>query len=67
MTDFIQAIRALFGGYAPTMVLNSDDTFYVPSGIAGVNFEYIAAVVLFAIVLVCVFKLLGVVLSAIVK
>ena len=67
MTDLITAIRALFGSYVPTMVINADETFYVPDGLAGVNFEYIAAVLLFAIALVCVFKLLGVVLSAIVK
>lgn len=67
MSDLINAIRALFGAYDPAMVANNDGTFYVPEGLAGVNFEYIAAIVLFTVAFVCVFKLLGVVLSGIVK
>lgn len=67
MTNIITAVRSLFGAYAPTMVANPDGTFYVPDGVAGVNFEYIFAALFFLVVLVCVFKLLGVVLSAIVK
>ncbi|MEA4896592.1 MAG: hypothetical protein VB064_15215 [Oscillospiraceae bacterium] len=53
----IEAIRNIFGTYSP--IVNPDGT--IPSGLAGVNMEYVAVVALFAICLICVFKIIGVV------
>ncbi len=57
----IDVIRGLLGTYTPI----TDGTGVIPSGLAGVNIEYVVCAVLFGICLVCVFKLLGVVLKAI--
>lgn len=54
----IDALRTIFGTYTPIM---SPDGI-IPSGFAGVNMEYVAGVVLFAICFVCVFKIIGAVI-----
>jgi hypothetical protein len=54
----LEAIRTIFGTYSP--IVNSDGT--IPSGLSGVNVEYVAEVVLFAICLICVFKIIGAVI-----
>ncbi len=54
----LQAIQNIFGVYTPiTYVVNGVST--IPNGIAGVNMEYLAEVVLFAICLISVFKIIG--------
>ncbi len=73
--SLLAALRSIFGIYQPIQYVDystaSDGSIMsvnvVPAGLAGVNMEYVASVLLFAVVLVCVFKLLGVVLKAIVS
>lgn len=52
-------IENLFGVYTP--VTGADGI--IPSGAAGVDWGYIAGVVLFAIVLFCFFKIVGAVIK----
>ena len=52
-------IESIFGVYVP--VVNTEGVAL--EGMAGVDWPYIAGVVLFAIVLLCFFKLVGVVLK----
>ena len=52
-------IESIFGVYTPV----TDAEGVVVSGMAGVDWPYIAGAVLFAIVLFCFFKLVGVVLK----
>ena len=63
-----QILQDIFGAYTPvTTEVYSDAGEYVgtvvASGMAGVDWQYLAGVALFAIVLISVFKLLGVVLK----
>lgn len=63
-----QLLTDIFGTYAPVMTEVYDEAgnyvgSVVASGMAGVDWPYIAGVLLFAIVLVSVFKLLGVILK----
>ena len=65
MTEILQSI---FGVYTPVLtdVYDATGTFVgttVASGMAGVDWQYLAGVALFAIVLISVFKLLGVILK----
>lgn len=46
----ISLMRQLFGSYAPI-------------GVDGVNFEYVGAVVFLIVVVFCIFKLIGTVIS----
>lgn len=57
----LDVLRNIFGTYSP--VVNTDGL--IPSGMAGVNMEYVGHVLLFAICLVSVFKLIGVLLRKI--
>lgn len=56
----IDTLRALFGTYEPVTYLSGSD-YIVPSGFSGVNIEYVSEVALFAILMICVFKIVGVV------
>lgn len=63
-----QLLTDIFGIYTPVMTEVYDEAgnyvgSVVASGMAGVDWPYIAGVFLFAIVLVSVFKLLGVILK----
>lgn len=56
-------IVSLFGSYEPVMTsVAGDSVQVVASGMAGVDWEWIAGVVLFAIVLYSFFRLVGVLL-----
>lgn len=66
-TDLRKAIVSIFGKYTPrtqTVTRHLDDgtevtyTEYVP-GIAGMDFEWIFSATVFALVVFCVFKLIG--------
>ena len=60
----LDVIRSLFGVYTPiTYTIGSD--VVIPSGIAGVNMEYVLQGALFGLCLYCVFRLLGIALSGI--
>lgn len=48
-------IQNIFGVYTPIM----DSNGVIPSGAAGVDWGYVAGVLLFAIVLFCFFKIVG--------
>lgn len=52
-------IVSIFGTYTPV----SDASGIVPSGAAGVDWTFVGGIVLFAIVLLSFFKLLGVVIK----
>lgn len=57
-------ITAIFGEYTPVtyqMYDSVNDTYYdvVASGFAGVDWPYVCSVVLFAIVMFCVFRIIG--------
>lgn len=63
-----QLLMDIFGIYTPVLTDVYDEAgnyvgSVVASGMAGVDWPYIAGVLLFAIVLVSVFKLLGVILK----
>lgn len=63
-----QILQDIFGVYTPVMADVYDATgnyvgTTVASGMAGVDWQYLAGVALFAIVLISVFKLLGVILK----
>jgi len=63
-----EILQSIFGVYTPiTTEVYSDAGEYVgtvvASGMAGVDWQYLAGVALFAIVLISVFKLLGVILK----
>lgn len=65
MKDLIQTI---FGVYEPvtTMVFDAEGVFVgetVASGVAGVDWPYVAGVLLFAVVLYSFFRLVGVLLK----
>lgn len=51
--------RALFGVYSPVSYTLADGTSVVPAGAAGVDFEYVLSVCIFALVVYCLFRLLG--------
>lgn len=62
MTSLKAVIVDLFGSYVP--VTYSDGTIdIIPSGLAGVDFEWLAGVLLFALSLYCVFRILGGILT----
>lgn len=50
---------ALFGTYTPVFYTDTSGVDIIPAGFAGVDMEYIASVCLFALVLWCLFRLLG--------
>lgn len=52
-------INNIFGVYTPVM----DSNGVIPSGMAGVDWSYVAGVVLFAVVLLCFFKIVGAVIK----
>lgn len=52
-------LSSLFGVYTPISYTDSSGVSVVPAGLAGVNMEYVASVFLFALVLWCLFRLLG--------
>lgn len=60
-------ILAIFGAYEPvtTTVIDAagETVTAVASGLAGVDWPYIAGVLLFGVVLYCFFRLVGVLLS----
>lgn len=56
-------IYDLFGVYTPVYYTDSDGIDIIPSGMAGVDWTWVAGVILFAITLYCVFRLVGVIFS----
>lgn len=52
-------IENIFGVYTP--VTGADGV--IPAGMAGVDWSYVAGVALFAIVLLCFFKIVGAVIK----
>lgn len=54
----LEAMRTIFGTYEPVVVV-VDGLTVVPSGLAGVNMEYVSQVMLFALCLYSVFRILG--------
>lgn len=52
-------ITNLFGSYAPITFTDVDSVDVIPSGCAGMDWEWIAGVALFAITLYSVFRLIG--------
>lgn len=51
-------LQGVFGSYEPiTYTENGVDI--IPSGWAGVNWEYVAGVAVFLVVTICLFKLIG--------
>lgn len=52
-------ITQLFGNYVPISYTNADGVLVIPDGIAGVDIVWLFGGVLFAITLVCTFKLVG--------
>lgn len=56
----LDLIRSIFGVYTP--ITYGPDNI-IPAGLAGVNMEYVLGGVLFGIVLICFFKILGSILS----
>ena len=55
----------LIGSYTPVEYTLSDGSVIIPSGTAGCDWVFIAAVALFALSLYCVFRLVGVIINAI--
>lgn len=53
-------IISLFGTYSPITYTDAEGITYIPSGLAGVDIEYVLGVTGFFICLICLFKLLGV-------
>lgn len=51
--------RALFGVYTPVSFTLADGTSVIPAGASGIDFEYVLSVALFALVVYCLFRLLG--------
>lgn len=54
----LDALRGIMGEYVP-ITYGSDAI--IPSGLAGVNMEYVAGCVLFAIGVYSVFRLIGII------
>lgn len=61
MTTMLDLMSTIFGVYTPIV----DDSGVALSGMAGVNWEYVGGVVLFAVVLVSFFRIVGGVLKKI--
>lgn len=65
--SILDFLRSVFGTYEPITTayyVDADTTMtVVAEGAAGVNFEYVSAVFLFAIVLYSLFRIIGTVIS----
>lgn len=55
MNEFITFLNSLLGIYTPV----TDSSGIIPAGMAGVDFPYVFRAVFFAIVVYCVFKIIG--------
>lgn len=55
----LDLLRSLFGAYEPISYIDASGASVIPSGASGVNFEYIAQIALFGLVVWCLFRLLG--------
>lgn len=62
-STLIDWCRALFGVYTPVTYRDGSGLDIVPSGLSGVNFEYITEVLLFSLVLFFIFRLFASLLS----
>lgn len=51
--------RAFFGIYTPISYVDSSGVSIIPSGLSGVDFEFVLSVLLFALIVYCLFRLLG--------
>lgn len=60
----LEAIQSIFGVYTPITYV-ADGVSVIPAGLSGVNMEYVLEGVLFAICLMSVFKIIGVILKKI--
>lgn len=75
MNDIVSVIRSIFGTYSPIVyndyVTNSAGepllVSRVPDGLAGVDIEYLACVLLFGLCVYCLFKIIGAVISGMFK
>lgn len=52
-------IVQLFGTYTPVVYTDADGIDIIPSGMAGVDWSFLAGVILFGITLYCVFRVIG--------
>lgn len=57
-----EVITQLFGQYVPIFYTVGDDMI-IPAGASGVDWTFIAGVLLFALTLYCVFRIVGVLLN----
>lgn len=55
MNEFITFLDNLLGSYSPVV----DSSGVIPAGMAGVDFPYVFRCLFFAIVVYCVFKIIG--------
>lgn len=60
MITFMQRV---FGSYVPVTITQDDGTITPIPGMAGVDWEYVGSVLIFAIVLYSLFRFLGSVLK----
>lgn len=51
--------RAFFGTYTPVSYVDGSGSSIIPAGLSGVDFEYVLSVLLFALIVYCLFRLLG--------
>lgn len=65
MTTLKALIVSLFGSYIPTSYTNADGIDIIPSGMAGLDYEWLAGFVLFCLTFYCIMRLLGGVISVI--
>lgn len=59
LTQIQEFMQEMFGVYTPITYTNDAGATVVPAGFAGVNFEYVFSVLLFALTIYCLFRLLG--------
>lgn len=61
--SIIEVIRSFFGTYTPITYLDLEGNEIIPSGVAGVNFEYVFAMLIFLVAFYSFFRLLGTFIS----
>lgn len=59
MSTIKTLIVSLFGTYVPNTYVNSDSISVIPNGLSGVDIVWVSGFILFSITLVCVFKIIG--------
>lgn len=59
MNSIKSLIISLFGSYVPNTYVNADSVSVIPDGLSGVDIVWLSGFILFSITLVCVFKIIG--------